>query len=104
MLTRKQIQKIVDQIVKGYQPEKIILFGSYATGKPNSDSDLDFCIIKQTDKRISERPREVHQLFDPYLWPMDVFVRTPGEFAKRKKVYGTLEYIADTTGKIVYGN
>ncbi len=102
MLTQKQIQKIVDQIVKGYQPEKVILFGSYAAGKPNADSDLDFCIIKKTSAGMLERRREVRRLFDPYLHPMDVFVFTPVEFNTRKRVFGSLPFIVSTEGKLLY--
>ena len=38
---KKVITEIVDGIIKGYEPKKIILFGSYACGKPSEDSDID---------------------------------------------------------------
>ncbi|MGR3309132.1 MAG: nucleotidyltransferase domain-containing protein, partial [Candidatus Brocadiales bacterium] len=41
MLTHEQINQIVKAIVTGYEPQKIILFGSYAHGKPTKDSDID---------------------------------------------------------------
>ena len=52
------IEAIKSQIVKALmplQPEKIILFGSYAYGTPNEDSDLDICITK---KSISSKIKE----------------------------------------------
>ncbi|MCY7409694.1 MAG: nucleotidyltransferase domain-containing protein [Chitinophagales bacterium] len=104
MLTQSQIQNIVDTIVKGYKPEKVILFGSYANGNASKEIDLDFVIIKKTDTRFIERAREIHGLFHPYPWAMDIFVFTPKEFKKRKKIYGTLEYIVDKEGKTVYAN
>ena len=56
----------VEKIKKEYQPEKIILFGSYAYGEPSPDSDLDLFIIKQTDKERRERFVEVKRLvYDP---------------------------------------
>ena len=103
MLTPRQIQEIVDTIVTGYQPEKVVLFGSYAVGEPNEDSDLDFCIIKKTKIEPLERRREVRRLFVPYQYPMDIFVFTPDEFNKRKNVFGTLQHIVNTEGKVIYG-
>ncbi len=103
MLTHQQIESIVEIIVKGYKPEKVILFGSYANGTPCEDSDLDFCIIKNTSTRNIERPREVRRLFNSYPWSMDIFVYTPQEFKKRKKVYGSLAYIVSIEGKTIYG-
>ncbi len=45
------IKKIVDILVEKYQPDKIILFGSYAWGNYTEDSDIDILIIKETDKK-----------------------------------------------------
>lgn len=53
--TRVEIDKIVRRVVDVYQPEKIILFGSYAYGNPDSDSDQDFLIIKETSERLIVR-------------------------------------------------
>ena len=43
------ISQIVDKIIREYQPKKIILFGSYAYGEPNEDSDIDLLIVKNTE-------------------------------------------------------
>jgi predicted nucleotidyltransferase len=59
---REILQDIVQRIVSGYSPEKIILFGSCAYGKPNEDSDIDLLIIKDTDKPPLERWMEVKRL------------------------------------------
>lgn len=45
MIGKEKITEIVDKIASGYNPDKIILFGSYATGNPNEDSDLDLFVI-----------------------------------------------------------
>jgi len=60
--TRELIQEIVQKIVAGYAPQKVILFGSYAYGEPREDSDIDLLIIKDTDKRPIERWMEVKRL------------------------------------------
>lgn len=54
-----ELQQLTDQIVQKlrahYNPEKIILFGSYAVGSTQSDSDLDLLIIKETEERFIDR-------------------------------------------------
>lgn len=46
---RKEIKDIKNTLVKNYKPEKIIIFGSYADGKINKNSDIDILIIKNTN-------------------------------------------------------
>ena len=41
MIEMDQIQALSEQIVEQFQPDRIILFGSYAYGTPNEDSDVD---------------------------------------------------------------
>ena len=71
----------VQRISTALRPEKIILFGSYATGKPTSDSDVDLLIIMETDAPLKERSWAVSQLLLPRQFPVDIIVRTPGEIA-----------------------
>jgi len=103
MLSQSEIQNIVDTIVKGYHPEKVIIFGSYANGNPDEDSDLDLLIIKNTETGYMERRREVRRLFNPYTWQMDIIVYTPEEYEKQKLKFNSLGYIVNAEGKIAYG-
>jgi uncharacterized protein len=41
----KQLDEMVERLVRSFQPEQIILFGSYAYGEPNEDSDIDLLVI-----------------------------------------------------------
>lgn len=62
----KIISEVVDKITAEYQPETIILYGSYAYGKPTKDSDIDLFIIKDTVKNRIDRYVEVKRLiYDP---------------------------------------
>ena len=80
-----EISKIVRQVVDGYQPEKIILFGSYAYGKPNADSDLDLLIIKETSERFIDRWTNIRKIVsDPKRSiPFEPIVLTPREVDER---------------------
>lgn len=51
MITQNEIQKITDQIVSAVSPQRVYLFGSYASGKQNEDSDLDFLIVMPDDSK-----------------------------------------------------
>ena len=83
--TKTELKKIVRQVVDAYQPEKIILFGSYAYGKPDSDSDLDLLIIKKTSDRFIDRWINIRQIVsDPKRSiPFDPIVLTPEEIEER---------------------
>ena len=79
MVTEEQIQEIVRRIVAGYQPDRIILFGSYAYGTPTEDSDVDLLVIKADDERgaaarVVEVSMAVWQDPSPWLPAMDVLV------------------------------
>ena len=85
--TRAVIQEIVERLVAGYAPEKIILFGSYAYGQPDVDSDIDLLIIKRTKERFFKRLDTVRQVATgthPHI-PFEPIVLTPEEIERRLK-------------------
>ncbi len=67
--------------------ERIILFGSYASGRPTRDSDIDLFIVMPTKRRWSDRVRMVQALFPERPAPLDVIVRTPTEVRQRLTSY-----------------
>jgi uncharacterized protein len=54
-VTLQAIQKIVQQIVERFRPQKVILFGSYAQGKPTPDSDVDLLVVMETNEQALQR-------------------------------------------------
>lgn len=103
-VTDKKIQEIADKIVKEYQPEKIILFGSYAWGKPHKDSDVDLLVVKNSSENRFERQRSLRKLlFDGDYPAMDLMVYTPEEIEKSVNKNKNL-FIEDILrhGKIIY--
>lgn len=75
----EKVKRIVE-CIKRYNPEKIIIFGSYVRGEADEDSDLDFVVIKKTRKRFIRRLIEVAKLIDNDLGKVDAFVYNPEEF------------------------
>lgn len=82
---RKLILDVVEQIKQKYGPEKIILYGSYAYGKPTADSDIDLFIVKDTDKRRVDRFVEVSRLMEEWERQISIspLVYTPREVEER---------------------
>ena len=65
-------------LIREYQPEKLLLFGSVAQGDIHEWSDLDLVVIKKTEKPLLERIEEVLRLVRPKVG-LDVLVYTPAE-------------------------
>ena len=98
------IDKIVERIKKEYKPKKIVLFGSYAYGKPTEDSDLDLLIIKDTNKRPIDRWIEVKKLLRGAsgTFAISPFVYTEKEINERIVIKDFfLEEILEK-GKVLY--
>ena len=77
-----KISTIVDKIVSKLSPEKIILFGSYAYGKVDEDSDIDLLVVLDTTLQAAERVRMISRLLYPRIAPLDIIVKTPAEIQK----------------------
>jgi len=64
-LLNDELRRLVEIIVKEYYPEKIVLFGSLASGKIHPYSDIDLMVVKSTQKRFIDRLHEIHRLAKP---------------------------------------
>ena len=84
-ITEELLRKITRQIVKTFRPEKVILFGSYANGKPTIHSDIDLLVITRAmaQQSVFARHRAVSKLFPQRRFSLDVLVRTPSEVKAR---------------------
>lgn len=103
--SRKIIPKIVEKIIKEYQPKKVILFGSYAYGEPTEDSDIDILIIKDTDKRPVDRWIEVKRILRDIsqIFPVSPFVYTEKEIKERCALKDFFIEEIFEKGKVLYG-
>lgn len=92
---------MVAVLVKGYRPDKIILFGSFASGLVHEGSDLDLVIIRQTSKRPIDRQVEVYGLVKPEVG-LDLFIYTPQEFRDLESMGFSLVREIVAKGKVLY--
>jgi len=102
MIDSRQIEDIVTRIALNYNPERIILFGSYAKGNFTDDSDLDFILIKNTPVPRNKRGIEVRRLFYRLPVAMDFKIYTSSEFnAELNNQYSFLNSVIKDS-KVLY--
>lgn len=99
------LEKLVDFIASEYEPEKIILFGSYATEMRGKGSDIDLLIIKKTSKRFVDRVVELMRLIRNqfgFEFPVEPLVYTPDEFKKAEKINSIFTRTVLSKGIVLY--
>ena len=96
------IKQVIRQIVDRFHPDKIVLFGSYAYGRPGRDSDVDLLVVIKSDKRPVERTVEVSKSLRFYPFPMDILVRTPHEVRDRLRLGDSVFEEILEKGKVLY--
>jgi len=83
-----QLHIIATKIREKFDPQKIILFGSYAYGMPKKGSDIDILVIMDTVLKPYEQATLIRLFLDETLgvfYPIDIIVRTPDMIEKRLK-------------------
>jgi len=96
------LPRAVKHIAENLNPDKIILFGSYAHGTPTPDSDVDLLVVMRTEASSSDRSWSVSRLLIPRPFPVDILVHTPHELSQAiKKGDFFLEDVL-SQGKVLY--
>ena len=102
MIETSKINDIVNRIADKFNPDKIILFGSYAVGNPNNDSDLDLLIIKDSYLTKYKRSFDIQKWLIGSMVPMDILLYTNQEFEEEMKVKNSFLNSAIRTSKVLY--
>jgi predicted nucleotidyltransferase len=96
------IQKLTDQIVNNYHPEKIILFGS-AAGNSENINDIDLFIVKDDVPHIgAERIQQVYRMIVSDV-PVDYLIYRPSEVAERLSLGDPFVTCILKEGTVLYG-
>ena len=99
------ILTLVEKIKEGYQPEKIILYGSFAYGNPDRDSDIDLLIVKDTNARPIDRRITVRRMVSGNKnkgYPFSSIVVTPEELKKRLEIGDQFLEEIVSKGEVLY--
>ncbi len=102
MIDADTLAAVTHTIVERFHPRKIVLFGSYARGDADEESDLDLFVEMETLRRPPERAIEIASVFGLHPWPMDIFVYTPGEVKQLRGKGGTLLEEIEREGRVLY--
>lgn len=78
----RAIRAVLKQIAEKFQPEKIILFRSYACGRPKPESDVDLLVVMDAPLHNRELAAQIARAID-YHFGLDLLVRSPQQLAER---------------------
>lgn len=99
--TLPEIQQVAWKVAEKFRPRRIILFGSYAYGTPDPDSDVDLLIEMETPLRSVEQAVAIRQTVD-FPFPTDLLVRTPQQIAERIRIGDPFILEILSRGKVLY--
>jgi predicted nucleotidyltransferase len=94
------IRRFARQVAERFQPERIILFGSYAYGRPHADSDVDILVVMPARNQLDQAVR-ISLAIDP-PFPLDIIVRTPKNLRWRLEAGDWFLREIVSRGKVLY--
>jgi predicted nucleotidyltransferase len=100
-VTLPSLQKIVQQIVDRFRPQKVILFGSHAYGKPTVDSDVDLLVVMQTEENPLHTAARISASVD-HPFPLDILVIRPLDLVVALQEKNIFETEVVNKGVILY--
>jgi predicted nucleotidyltransferase len=102
-LSEQLLNDITHRLVVEFQPEQVILFGSYAWGEPSAGSDVDLMVIvSHSDLSECQRALRGHACLSDLEIAKDVVVKTRSEFDFFRDVHASLEHKVAERGKVLY--
>jgi len=93
---------MVRRIVRRFNPDQIILFGSHARGNAGPDSDVDLLIVMPVKGSRRAKAIEIGVALHDIRVAKDIIVTTPEAFEWRKEIVGTIERSAAREGKVLH--
>lgn len=96
------MKEAVARLREALHPTRIVLFGSYAYGRPTKDSDIDLLVVAPSKKRPAERVKEANQVLADRNMPIDVVVLTSEEIKKRRKGFDPFLEEVFSRGRVLY--
>ena len=101
LVSRKLVQSYCDAVAREFSPQKIILFGSYAYGRPTLDSDVDLLVILPFRGNDVAKAIQIRSRFDT-PFPMDLLVRKPEFIATRLRERDMFVEEVMNQGRVMY--
>src|ERR1017187_2689300 len=95
-------REIVRRILTAAAPDRVILFGSAATGEMTADSDIDLLVIEPTAENTRSESVRIRRALGDIGYPVDVIVMATERFEETKGVIGGVAYPAHKYGRVLY--
>lgn len=98
------IKNLCERIACEFKPEKIILFGSQAYGKPTAESDIDLLVVMPYEGSPFRQAGEILKRVIPQVGvlPIDLLVRTPEQINERLAIGDQFVIEILERGKVMY--
>lgn len=100
-ISQRTIAAFASQVARQFNPEKIILFGSYAYGKPAEHSDVDMLVVMPFEGKGAHKATEILLVIDPHF-PIDLLVRTPEQIRTGAQLGDFFIREITQKGKVLY--
>jgi len=101
MVSSSDIETVASRIAREFHPEKILLFGSYAYGKPTPDSDVDLLVSMKTSLRPVQQAAQIRNTIE-FPFAVDLIVRTPEQIEQRLAMGDGFIREITTNGRVLY--
>jgi predicted nucleotidyltransferase len=101
MTTQKQIRDFTRRLAREFKPRKVVLFGSFAYGRPRPDSDADLLVVMPLDGSPVEKSVEMRLRLRP-RFPLDLLVRMPAKIKERLAMGDDFGRDILDKGKVLY--
>jgi uncharacterized protein len=95
-------REIVRRILTVAEPDRVILFGSAATGPMTPDSDIDLLVVEPAPENIRSESVRIRRALGDIGYPVDVIVIATGRFEETKGIIGGIAYPAHKYGRVLY--
>ena len=102
-LNKKTKNEIINRIKK-LNPEKIIIFGSYAYGGAGKNSDLDICVVEKNVKNKLEEKKKIRRLLKNIVIAKDILVPSEEEYNFYKNEINSVYNDIDKKGIVLWEN
>jgi predicted nucleotidyltransferase len=96
------LQEIVSRLISRFEPKKILLFGSRATGSADTDSDYDLLIVWRDENPPAARAATIRRALMDLGKPLDIAVVTPREYERFRSRRAHIVAIADREGRVLH--
>ena len=101
-MDKELLDEIVRRVLRVARPDRIILFGSAATGRMTKDSDIDLLIVEPDPKNRHEESVAIADAIGDVSFPVDVKIIATERFEATKNIIGGIAYPAHKYGKVLY--